>query len=47
MSMRNKLFSFVFSLMAVAFVLTGCGTSAEKENTAKESGEKKQIIHQL
>lgn len=40
MSMRNKLFSFVFSLMAVAFVLTGCGTSAEKENTAKESGKK-------
>ncbi|MGE6514793.1 peptidylprolyl isomerase [Lysinibacillus sphaericus] len=40
MSRRYKVFCFVFSLMAVAFVLTGCGTSAEEEKTAKESGEK-------
>jgi len=39
----NKVFSFVFSLMAVVFVLTGCGTSSENGqsdgNTAKESNE--------
>lgn len=37
----NKVFSFVFSLMAVVFVLTGCGTSSESgqsdSKTAKES----------
>ncbi|MDM5332058.1 peptidylprolyl isomerase [Ureibacillus composti] len=40
----NKVFSFVFSLMAIVFVLTGCGTSSESGqsdgNTAKESNEK-------
>ncbi|MBM7610574.1 peptidyl-prolyl cis-trans isomerase B (cyclophilin B) [Lysinibacillus composti] len=39
----NKVFSCVFSLMAVVFVLTGCGTSSENGqsdgNTAKESNE--------
>ncbi|MFJ8236434.1 peptidylprolyl isomerase [Ureibacillus sp. NPDC094379] len=37
----NKVYSFVFSLMAVVFVLTGCGTSSKsaqtEDNTAKES----------
>ncbi|MEK4229101.1 peptidylprolyl isomerase [Solibacillus sp. FSL H8-0538] len=41
---RNKVFYFVFSLMAVAFVLTGCGTSKEigqtEDKTVKESDEK-------
>ncbi|MBK3493608.1 peptidylprolyl isomerase [Viridibacillus sp. YIM B01967] len=41
---RYKVFSFVFSLMAVAFILTGCGTSTEsgqsEEKTVKESDEK-------
>ncbi|MGE7665261.1 peptidylprolyl isomerase [Ureibacillus composti] len=40
----NKVYSFVFSLMAIVFVLTGCGTSSESGqsdgNTAKESNEK-------
>ena len=40
----NKVFSFVFSLMAIVFVLTGCGTSSESGqsdgDTAKESNEK-------
>ena len=39
----NKVYSFVFSLMAIVFVLTGCGTSSENGqsdgNTAKESNE--------
>ena len=37
---RYKVFYFVFSLMAVAFVLTGCGTSTEsgqsEEKTVKD-----------
>ena len=41
---RNKMFYFVFSLMAIAFVLTGCGTSTEGEQsedkTVTESDEK-------
>ncbi|MFJ5624504.1 peptidylprolyl isomerase [Peribacillus loiseleuriae] len=41
---RYKVFYFVFSLMAVAFVLTGCGTSTEsgqsEGKTVKESDEK-------
>ncbi|MGX2961930.1 peptidylprolyl isomerase [Peribacillus sp. JNUCC 23] len=44
MFMRYKVFYFVFSLMAVAFVLTGCGTSTEsgrsEGKTVKESDEK-------
>ena len=40
----NKVYSFVFSLMAIVFVLTGCGTSSESGqsdgDTAKESNEK-------
>lgn len=41
---RNRVFYFVFSLMAIAFVLTGCGTSTEGEQSGdkavKESDEK-------
>lgn len=32
---RHKVVYFVFSLMAVAFVLTGCGTASEKESGEK------------
>ncbi|MEO4052984.1 peptidylprolyl isomerase [Solibacillus sp. CAU 1738] len=37
---RYKVFSFVFSLMVVAFVLTGCGTSNEDVNTAGATNER-------
>ncbi|MFJ7737953.1 peptidylprolyl isomerase [Lysinibacillus sp. NPDC097287] len=41
---RYKVFYFVFSLMAVAFILTGCGTSTEsgqsEGDTVKESDQK-------
>ena len=41
---RYKVFYLIFAMMVAAFILTGCGTSAENEqtgeNTAKESGEK-------
>ena len=34
---RYKVLSFVFSLMAVAFVLTGCGTSTENEQPEEKT----------
>ena len=41
---RSKVFYVIFAMLVAAFMLTGCGTSAENgqtgENTAKESGEK-------
>lgn len=37
---RNKVFSLVFSLMAVLLVLAGCGTSTEDEQPKEKSVEK-------
>lgn len=44
MVLRSKVFYLIFAMLVAAFMLTGCGTSAENgqtgEDTAKESGEK-------
>ncbi len=37
---RYKAFSFVFSLMVLAFVLTGCGSSADDVTTAEATDER-------
>ncbi|MCG3087332.1 peptidylprolyl isomerase [Sporosarcina cyprini] len=41
MRTRTKACSLLFSLLAIVFVLTGCGTSKEKEDTTKDASEAK------